>query len=305
MKNKDNRGIIFDIKRFSLHDGPGIRTTVFLKGCNLRCSWCHNPESWSHDPQLSYNEDICVNCMKCVAACPRDVHENENGNHIVNYERCNLNNACIEACMSDALEIIGEEMTAAQIMKVVQKDYEYYSNSGGGLTISGGEPMLQFEFVRELLKLAKEKDIHICMDTSGYASKVEFKKIMKYVDLFLFDYKATDKKRHKEFTGVSNDKILGNLDFLYNQGSNIILRCPLIQGVNDVEKHLQGIAGICKSYPEIKKVEIMAYHNMGNSKAQNVGKKINYSNLENAREETKTKWINKIKELGCDKVEIG
>ncbi len=298
-------GNVLDIQRFSLHDGPGIRTTVFLKGCPLSCKWCHNPESWSPAPQLSFNKDKCTNCMACVEACPTGAHKNIAGIHQVDFEQCELNGQCVEACAYGALKIYGQRMKAKQIINIVKKDYDYYQNSGGGLIITGGEPMYQSEFTKDILQLAQREGIHSCIETSGFAPKGKFEEIAQYVDLFLFDYKVTDSTEHKKLTGVSNELILDNLDYLYNRGSNIILRCPLIPGINDTERHLMGIADIYKKYSNIKYIEIMAYHNMGNSKSHQIGYKVKFPDLENTDKETKDSWIRKLKEYGCNKIKIG
>jgi len=298
-------GNVLDIQRFSLHDGPGIRTTVFLKGCPLSCKWCHNPESWLSAPQLSFNKEKCTNCMACINACPTAAHKDKNGIHMVDFGKCKLNGKCVDACSFGALKIYGQTMNTEQIISIVKKDYDYYKNSGGGLTISGGEPMYQYEFLKEILKLAQEEGIHSCIETSGFAAKEKFKEISRYVDLFLFDYKATDTNEHRKFTGVSNKLILDNLDYLYNNGSEIILRCPLISGVNDTELHFKGIADICKKYSNIKYIEIMAYHNMGNDKYLEIGEEIELPDIDNTDLKTKNNWIKKIREYGCNKIKIG
>jgi glycyl-radical enzyme activating protein len=253
-------GIVFDIHRFSLNDGPGIRTTIFLKGCPLRCDWCHNPESQSFKPQLSFNPEKCLNCFECVKACPNGVHQNLDGKHVINWESCTTSGECVKVCAYDALKIIGSENTITEIISEVLKDINYYRKSGGGLTISGGEPLAQPEFTLELLKAAKKVGIHTCVDTCGLASLDSYKEILPYTDLFLFDYKVTDNKKHKDLTGGGNRQILKNLEYLISNKAEVILRCPLIPTINDEEKHLEGIAEIIKKYPEISSIEIISYH---------------------------------------------
>lgn len=284
-------GLTFDIHRFSLNDGPGIRTTVFLKGCYLKCEWCHNPESQSFKPQLSFNPEKCLHCFECVKACPNNAHKTKDSNHFVDWNLCDLAGKCVEVCPSGALKIIGTNAEVNFIISEVIKDKKYYDKTGGGITISGGEPMAQFEFTKELLIEAKKNGLHTVLDTCGYGEQYHYKEILNYVDLFLFDYKFTDEKLHKEYTGVTNKEILSNLDFLYSKGASITLRCPMIPGINDNDDHLNGIKDIIKQYPLLKSVEIMPYHNMGKDKAGRVGMDYKLSLIKNAEESDKQRWI--------------
>ncbi len=284
-------GLTFDIHRFSINDGPGIRTTVFLKGCYLKCEWCHNPESQSFKPQLSFNPEKCINCFECVKICPNNAHKIKDNKHYVDWYLCDLAGECVKVCPSGALKIIGANTEVDVIITEVMKDKKYYDKTGGGITISGGEPMAQFEFTKELLIEAKKNGLHTVLDTCGYGEQNHFKEITKYVDLFLFDYKFTDEKLHKEFTGVSNKEILANLDFLYNNGASINLRCPLIPGINDNEDHLNGIKNIIRKYPHLNSVEIMPYHNMGKDKANRVGMEYKLFHIKTAEESDKQRWL--------------
>jgi glycyl-radical enzyme activating protein len=284
--------LTFDIHRFSLNDGPGIRTTVFLKGCYLKCEWCHNPESQSFNPLLSFNPEKCLHCFECVKVCPNNAHKIKEDKHFVDWDLCDLARKCVEVCPSGALKIIGTNTEVDLIISEVMRDKKYYDKTGGGITISGGEPMAQFEFTKELLIMAKQKGIQTALDTCGYCEQNQFKEILDYVDLFLFDYKFTDEGLHKEYTGVTNKEILTNLDFLYNNGASIILRCPLIPGINDNDEHLLGIKEIIKKYPLLKSVELMPYHNMGRDKANRVGMEYKLSQIKNADESDQKRWIN-------------
>ena len=289
-------GLTFDIHRFSLNDGPGIRTTVFLKGCYLRCEWCHNPESQSFKPQLSFNSEKCLHCFECVKVCPNNVHKIKSDRHFVDWNLCDLSGKCIEVCPSGALKIIGINTEVDFIISEVMKDKKYYDKTGGGITISGGEPMAQFEFTKELLMTAKEKGIHTVLDTCGYGELDHYKQILNFVDLFLFDYKFTDEKLHKTYTGATNKEIFSNLDYLYNNGASIILRCPLIPEINDSEEHLRGIKEIIKRYPRLESVEIMPYHSMGRDKAGRVGMDYKLSHIKNADESNKKRWMSYFSE---------
>jgi len=297
--------MLFDIHPFSLHDGPGIRTTVFLKGCPLSCEWCHNPESQLYKPQIAFNPEKCNNCFDCVEVCPTNAFHIKNGNLILQYNLCDACGDCIPVCPKDALKIYGYKQNTEEIIKIVLKDNEYFNNSGGGITISGGEPMTQFLFIKELLVLAKQNNIHTCIETCGFAPSERYIELIDLVDLFLYDYKETDNNKHKKFTGVSNDLILKNLDLLYNSGANIILRCPIIPGVNDSENHFNGIKSLYFNYPNLAGIELMAYHNIGNDKAMQAGMKNILMNIDTADNKLKASWLNSFKSLGIEKIRFG
>lgn len=295
-------GLIFDVQRFALNDGPGIRTTVFLKGCPLNCQWCHNPESQSFAEQLSFNFSKCTNCLSCVEACPYGAHYVNNGVHKMNHDICKTCGKCVDSCLYNALKIFGKNADADSLMVEIKKDFQYYKASGGGLTISGGEPMSQFTFTKALLMAAKEKGIHTCLDTCGYAPTEYYEEILHYVDIFLFDYKATDDNKHKELTGVSNALILKNLNYLYSKGASIILRCPLIQGINDDIEHMRELANMYQRYPKLLKIDIMPYHNIGNDKYCQIGKKAPLEELKTVDDAIKKSWLETLKMLGCENV---
>lgn len=263
------KGIVFDIQRCALHDGPGIRTTVFLKGCPLRCLWCHNPESQAFKPELS-----------------------------IDRER-------FRAGQPGAVEIIGREATVAEVMETVVRDVEFYERSGGGVTLSGGEPMAQFGFARELLRAARRRRLHTCLDTCGQARTAYFEEILGDVDLFLYDFKETDPDRHRELTGVSNELIMRNLEFLYSRRANIILRCPLVPGLNDSPDHLMSIAALSARYPNLIGIEILPYHNMGSHKAERIGREAPLPHLGNTDDMTKQRWMKTLAEFGCTRATVG
>jgi len=296
-------GTIFDIQRFALNDGPGIRTIVFFKGCPLRCIWCHNPESYDISPQLSYVKNKCQGCKLCVQACVHSVHTFENGEHKVDNKSCKLCGECISLCCHYAVSIFGESLTAEQLAEKILIDRPYYGQEGG-VTFSGGEPMKQFPFVLQLAKKLKTENIHICMETSGFAAVDHFMEIAPFIDLFLFDYKATSDNDHKRFTGVSKEKISCAFESLYEAGCKIILRCPLIPGTNDSQQHLEGIAQMYKRFPELLGLEIMPYHNLGVSKAEQIGHSSNFER-KTSNTEQKNAWIEKLNKLGCLNVKIG
>lgn len=264
-------GIVFDIQRFALHDGPGIRTTIFLKGCPLQCLWCHNPESQAHEPQLAFRSDRCRTTCSCVDACASAAHAIVDGRHVVDFSVPASEHTCIGVCPHGALSIIGRTMTVEEVMEEVLADRAYYERSGGGMTVSGGEPLAQFDFTLELLSEARRRGLHTCLDTSGMASRRRIEAVADVVDLFLYDYKATDPEEHYRLTGVRNELIVANLEYLYERGSRIIVRCPLIPGINDSDEHLAAIARMTHHFPDLERIEILPYHNMGRQKAAQVG----------------------------------
>jgi len=300
--NMNNSGVVFDIQRFSLNDGPGIRTTVFLKGCPMKCLWCHNPESQSYVPQLSFNQEKCIDCLECLIACPSGVHKNINGKHVIDFELCKLSGECIKNCPTEALKILGYPSIVDEIISEVLKDEMYYKNSGGGITISGGEPMAQFEFTKALLIASKEVGLHTCVDTCGFAKTDHFQEILPYTDLFLFDYKATNPVNHKKLTGVDNKLILKNLEFLYKKNASIVLRCPIIPGLNDSVEDLGRIAAMGNKYPMLREINLLPYHSFGIDKFKRIGETNSLDNIRVPSEEQKKNWILEIREkLNADK----
>jgi pyruvate formate lyase activating enzyme len=267
----DVAGWIFDLQRFSIHDGPGIRTTVFLKGCPLRCRWCHNPEGVSPRPQLSFMPDRCIGCGRCLKVCPQGAHQVAEGRHWLLREKCLVCGACAAECHAKALEIVGRQVTVREVLDEVLRDRPVYETSHGGMTLSGGEPTMQIEFAEALLREAKGQGLHTCIETSGASEWERLERLRPWVDLWLFDWKETDPARHRELTGVSNERIAGNLRRLDGAGAAIVLRCPIVPGLNDRDDHFAGIARLAGELRHVLGVELTPYHRLGEGKLKRFG----------------------------------
>jgi pyruvate formate lyase activating enzyme len=261
------KGTIFDIKKYAIHDGPGIRTTIFFKGCPLRCWWCHNSEGLKLEPEIIFKENRCIKgCSECIGVCQRGALSQSDQCIVIRRDKCNLCGECIQACPSEALQIIGRKMTVAEVMKEIEKEMVFYDESGGGVTFSGGEPLMQPEFLETILKECKEKNIHTALDTSGYASSEVMDKISDKVGIFLYDLKIMDDEKHKKYTGVSNRLILENLRKLASRGSKVAIRIPLIPGINDDEDNINKTAELIHSLEIIKSISLLPYHKAGREK---------------------------------------
>ncbi len=258
------KGRIFEIKRFAVHDGDGIRTTVFIKGCPLKCVWCHNPEGISFKSEIAFFDNKCTLCGDCVSVCPSGVHKLDSGIHTLDRVKCIGCGKCEDECLNGALKLYGEEMTVDELLPILLEDKDFYSNSGGGVTLSGGECLMQADFCAELLKALKKNGINTAVDTCGFVSKTNIDKVMPYTDTFLYDIKAFDEETHIKCTGQSNKTILENLEYINLKGKKIEIRIPYVPEYNDSE--IEKIAAFLKPLENVVKVKILPYHNYAGSK---------------------------------------
>ncbi len=296
-------GNIFNVQRFSTNDGPGIRTVVFLKGCPLSCIWCHNPESKSACPDIFYDSGKCVCCRKCEKICKRNQHIFELDAHLFLRDNCQKCMECVSECPVKALEIAGKEISADEVMAEALKDTEFYAQSGGGITLSGGEPLMQYDFSLEILKKAKAAGIHTAVETSGYCHK-DLNEISNYVDIWLYDIKLFSEREHIQYTGVSNQIILKNLYFLDSIGAKIILRCPIIPDINHTKEHFDRISVLANKLNHAVAIHFEPYHPLGMDKAIHLGKIQEYKRKEFLTAEDISPLVNNIKRKTKIEVEI-
>jgi len=297
------KGLIFDIKRYAIHDGPGIRTTIFLKGCNLRCWWCHNPEGQSSEIELAYNINRCRDCKECIEICSENALSWKK-HVIINREKCNLCGKCAENCATEALEIIGKEMSVEEVMREIEKDKAFYDESNGGVTFSGGEPLLQVDFLKDVLLKCKKRNIHTTIDTCGYAPRETIEEILPFVDLFLYDLKIMNKEKHKKYTGVLNDLILDNLKYLVEKNVNIEIRIPIIPSINDDIDNINKIVNFVSSLNGINRISLLPYHEAGSGKYLKLNKEYKIKDIKSPGKEEMEK-IKRIFEKHNFKVKIG
>lgn len=293
---------IFNIQRFSIHDGPGIRTTVFFKGCPLKCTWCHNPESQNSEREILYDKSKCTLCGKCIKACKNNAIEIKNNILTTNMDKCTFKGDCTVCCINSARQVAGKEYTVDEVVEEVLKDRVFYKNSKGGVTLSGGEPLIYADFVEELLKKLKKENIHTAVDTCGYGDFEVLERISKYTDLFLYDLKLMDDDKHILYTGLSNAVIIDNLIRLSKIHKNINLRLPLIEGINADEDNMIRILKFIKD-TNVKKINLLPYHDIGRHKYEKLSRP--YSENMKRPADEKLKRFKEIFEKEGYKVKIG
>ena len=271
-------GLITDIQRFSLNDGPGIRTTVFFKGCNMRCEWCHNPETISHKKEIMFYANKCIGCGRCFDVCPAGVHSISDGTHIIDREKCTFCGKCVENCYAEALVFSATELTADEVMSEILQDKVYYSESNGGVTLSGGEVTCQKEFALEIIKKCKENGIKTAIETNLFLPFKQTKELISAVDLIMFDIKLFDSEEHKKYTGVSNAQILENVKMLDELGIPFIVRTPLIPDVTDSEENLSAIVKFIAPLKNLLYYELLNFNPLGASKYQSLDSENKFAN---------------------------
>lgn len=268
----EQKGLIFNIQKFSIQDGPGIRTTLFMKGCPLCCPWCSNPEGIGSEPEIMVGERKCIGCKRCSEACSTGAISFDNDIRTIDWKLCTNCLECGKVCPSHAIQVMGDYKTVNEVFKIAAQDRDFYETSGGGVTVSGGEPVLQWEFVRDFFKRCKEAGFHTALDTTAYCAWGRLEQVLRYTDLILFDVKHMDPAKHEEETGVSNELILENLHKASSATTTRIwLRIPLIPGFNDSESNMQQTAELaCRTGAE--KISLLPYHDWGKGKYSSLGK---------------------------------
>jgi pyruvate formate lyase activating enzyme len=265
-------GSVFDIRRFAIHDGPGIRTTVFLKGCPLLCAWCHNPEGLAAEPEPVLRSGRCLRCGACVDACGHGAVAWQEESPVTDRQLCVRCGNCVDACPTGAREIAGRTLTVDEVLAEVERDRPFYLESQGGMTVSGGEPLHQPEFLLALMSEARARGLHTALDTSGYGPWAALDHVRPFVDLFLYDLKLVDDARHRRYTGVSNASILANLRALSAAGHRIVLRMPVLTGVNDDDDNVRAAAVLAAGLEGLERVALLPYHPLGADKYPRVGR---------------------------------
>lgn len=299
-----NGGRIFNIQRYSIHDGPGIRTTVFLKGCPLSCIWCHNPESQTFDTEIMVYGKRCIGCGKCAEICESGALYFDDNTIAYIRDKCTSCGKCAGVCYAKARELAGKLMTVKDVMGQIEKDSIFYDESGGGVTFSGGEPLSQPEFLLELLKQCKKREFRTAVDTSGYGASETIKAISSFTDLFLYDLKLMNDEKHIKYTGVSNKLILENLRIISQLGNRIYIRIPLIPGINDDEDNIKATAELIRSTPTLEQVNILPYHNIAADKYNRLGKQHKLTDILVPTDKCVKSVADKYSEYGI-KVKIG
>lgn len=293
-------GTIFDIKRYAIHDGPGIRTTVFFKGCPIHCLWCANPESQEYKPELTYIKTECINCGICQQECPNEAITMVNGVPEVDLNKCDLCGRCAENCPGEALQVMGRTVSPDGLFKEVATDRPFWDRSGGGVTLSGGEPLAQFDFVLEFLKICKNRYVSTAIETCLHTPWKKIETILPFVDHVICDLKIMDSNRHETYTGVSNHLIKNNVEALLKSNTDVLLRMPLIPGVNDGQDNLEAMGRFIKACRSGVRMELLPYHRLGESKYQRMKKEYKMGHVSPPSKEEMTKAGDVLKKFNIN-----
>lgn len=287
-----SEGFIFSVKRYAINDGPGIRVTFFMKGCNLQCAWCHNPEGVSVNAEKLYTASKCIGCGTCVSVCPADALTLTSAGVETDRDLCTLCGKCAEICPTKAFAMSGQKMSVQEIMEIIEKEKVFMEQSGGGVTFSGGEPLLQPDFLREVLEECGRRNIHRAVDTAGNISTETLMSIVPFTDLFLYDLKMMDSQLHEEYTGFPNQLILSNLVRLSESGTGIIIRIPLIGGVNDDEQNARETAEFLQSLPNpVMEIHLLPYHAIAKPKFLKLGRETSFEEFEEPSAEALDRFL--------------
>jgi pyruvate formate lyase activating enzyme len=296
-----SKPLVFDIKRYAINDGPGIRIVVFLKGCNLSCAWCHNPESISDETERMYSFSKCIRCGTCVAACPEKAIALTPEGIITDAALCKITGKCAEVCPTKAIEISGRGISVAEIVQEIEKERVFFDQSGGGVTFSGGEPLLHDKFLIRLLEECGNRGIHRAIDTAGFVNTNIILAVARHTDLFLYDLKLMDPEKHRKWVGVTNEKILANLKALSDTGAKIIIRIPLIGGVNDDSENIEATARfVAELSGEKKEVNLLPYHKIARTKYSKLGRPEAFQRLEEPSKEAQLQAISIFRKYGLE-----
>ena len=290
--------------KYSIHDGPGIRTTVFFKGCPLNCLWCHNPESQSLGQELMYRSERCIGCGQCLEICPNGAVVASAGNLEYLRDQCQACGACCQVCPAGVRELVAKTMSVSEVMAEIEKDLIFYDESGGGVTFSGGEAFLQPVFLLELLKECRKKEIHTTLETCGYVDLELLQTVSACVDLILYDLKLMDSQKHQAVTGVPNELILANLRWLTENHPQVIVRVPIIPGINDDQENLQQIGEFVASLKRITELHLLPYHKAGSDKYQRLGRTYQLPDLQSPDTERMEQIAGQLEQFGL-KVKVG
>lgn len=303
----DGKPLVFNIQKFSTHDGDGVRTTIFFKGCPLKCRWCHNPESQRYEKELIFHHNKCVVCGKCVVKCPQQANSIVDGKLVFDRDKCTACGVCTDWCIKEAREIAGKEYTVDELVKEAKKDQIFYEQSGGGVTLSGGEVMAQnIDYIEQLCKRLHREGISVFIDTSGYTKYENLKRLIPFADVFLYDIKAIDSEEHKDYIGVDNALILENLVKLSNDGAGIYARLPIIGKVNATDGYINSVIRFLEdNHVKVQQVNLLPYHDIGKGKYASLDRPYDEASMVKPDKELMEHFKTMFEEHGFTKVLIG